>query len=218
MCGVVLAWDALRERLDQIPVFAVDYDEESCAVYLDVSEAKAQGKPYPTGLGTAYERAFGIDGLEDCRAVNGVTIVRSARDLAEARILPGGNQIDWQSGVVPLFGSFSLRQRLKSGEEVTPLFFSSVDAQQAVSAAVPPGEPLPELRTFSLQQMVEDIVRGKIKNPSAIQFVAPTKSVLFTQSWREAESLPKNLNVRQAMLSLFDGTADARRSGSVFPS
>lgn len=213
-----IPWPELRVRLDQLPAFCVDEEDGSCAVYLDFGAAKTAGKPYATGLGVAYERAFGMANLTDGTAWGAVTIVPSSNEVALARILPGGEDIHWESGAIPLFGSYALRRRLQMGEETIPLFFAAGDAQKAIDEATPIGGTSLELRSLSLQQMIDDMLSGKLKNPSSIQFVPPAVSLRLIQEMQAEEALPPNLDARQAMLSLFDGTRDARRGRSIFPS
>ncbi|KAL1519562.1 hypothetical protein AB1Y20_023076 [Prymnesium parvum] len=211
-----VTWASLRIRLDQVPVFAIDAADGACTVYIDVDCARSAGNPYPTGLGTAYERAFRSSSALEPTHANHVTIVAAPHDVALASSLPGGEDIDWESGEIPLFGSYSMRRRLKDGRQVAPLFFSGLEAQKALEEATSPGVQVPELRSLSLQQMVEDMLSGRQKNSDGLHFVAPAASVRFTQEV-QAGALPTKIDARLAMLSLFDGTMDARRSGSVFP-
>lgn len=203
--------------MDQIPLFSVDLKDGGSTVFTDVTQALEHGEPYATGLGVTYEMAFGARKPEDAEIAATVTFVPCSEDVLFARILPGGEDVDWDAGAIPLFGSYSMRRRLTDGQEVTPLFLSGSDARQAVEEATPTsGEP-PELRSLSLQQMVNDIVTGKVKNPDAIHFVAPSASVRYLRQI-EDEALPESINPHVAMAAILDGSMDRQRTQSIFPS
>lgn len=124
----------------------------------------------PVGLGLALAQP------------EGVVVVPSDTDLLRARDLPGGEEIEWDTlappAPVPLFGCYALKRVAEDGTVVTPLFLACDDAEAAIAEAQATaranGESTElELRSTTLESMLQMMSTGQVSDPYAICFVPP---------------------------------------------
>ena len=126
----------------------------------------------PVGLGLALAQP------------EGVVVVPSDADLLRARDLPGGDEIEWDPLAtpvpVPLFGCYALKRVAEDGTVVTPLFLACDDAEAAIAEAQATaranGESTElELRSTTLESMLQMMSTGQVSDPYAISFVPPRR-------------------------------------------
>ena len=194
-------WDAIRQELDQVPVFAC---------------ANAEGKPMKYGVemgkqGGEEKKTYEVplfythvdDALSErdnarkttpslevdiCPyqlgmvfqlwATNEAVIVPNKKAIVQAGAPPTANPMGQN---VPLFACMEIAQENEDGKPVLPLFFELEDAQEALSQAVSTdGGKLDdfEIVGLNLPEAVQLLSNANEKeNATAFQFVPPSSSI-----------------------------------------
>eukprot|EP00571_Detonula_confervacea_P016617 CAMPEP_0172310584 /NCGR_PEP_ID=MMETSP1058-20130122/11881_1 /TAXON_ID=83371 /ORGANISM="Detonula confervacea, Strain CCMP 353" /LENGTH=253 /DNA_ID=CAMNT_0013023433 /DNA_START=106 /DNA_END=867 /DNA_ORIENTATION=+ len=187
-------WEAIRQELDQVPVFAVasaegqpvkyrieKKDEESFEVplfYTHISDAlvELEKAKENTPLPGMDINPYPLGGIFEMWANDSAIIVPNKKSMIQAGAPPNAIPMGQQ---VPLFACMEIAQEDEKGTPVLPLFFELDDATNAVSQAVSvdggKAEDL-EVVGLNLSEAVSLLANSKEKS-TAFQFIPPASSL-----------------------------------------
>lgn len=190
-------WGAIRDELDQIPIFAVANAEGQPLKYsVQLTKKNDDGKDmfevplFYTHVEDALKELenakkntpmpgmdinpYPLGGLFELWSKNEAVIVPNKMSIISAGAPPNANPM---GQVVPLFACMEIAQEDKDGNAVLPLFFELEDANAAVAEAVSlDGGKQEDFEVvgLSLPQAVQLLSESK---ENAFQFIPPSSSI-----------------------------------------
>lgn len=185
-------WGAIRQELDQVPVFSVSNAEghplkysiekegksvEVSLFYTHVSDAlvELEKAKENTPLPGMDVNPYPLGGIFEMWAKDSAVIVPNKKSIIQAGAPPNAVPIGQH---VPLFACMEIAQEDETGIPVLPLFFELDDANDAVSQAVAAtdggkAEDL-EVVGLNLSEAVNLLANGE---SAAFQFIPPKSSL-----------------------------------------